>query len=148
MSNGKDYQKLENQLCFPLYAASRLVTKCYQPLLKEYDLTYPQYLVLLVLWENDSVPLSFISERLILQSNTLTPLVKRMEEIGLLTRERSFEDERSVIITLTEKGKELKKQAENVPFDLVKNFGMEMKDLEELHELLYRLIKNIDDNLK
>lgn len=145
MSNGTDYQKLENQLCFPLYAASRLVTKCYQPLLKDYELTYPQYLVLLVLWEHNAVPLSFISEKLILQSNTVTPLVKRMEEMGLLTRERSSEDERSVIISLTDKGKSLKPQAQNVPFDLAANFKLDMEELTQLHGLLYKLIHNLKE---
>ena len=100
-----DSLKLENQLCFPLYAASRLVTKCYQPLLQEFDLTYPQYLVLLILWETDSVNLKVISEKLHLQTNTITPLLKRMEEAGLIDRTRSPEDERSMIISLTKMGK-------------------------------------------
>ena len=103
--------QLDKQLCFPLYTASRLVTQCYHPILKELDLTYPQYLVLLVLWESDKVNVSLISKRLYLQSNTLTPLLKRMEEMGLLTRERSVEDERNVIIRLTEKGSNLQIQA-------------------------------------
>lgn len=144
MDNTLDLQKLENQLCFPLYAASRLVTKCYQPLLKDFDITYPQYLVLLVLWENNGVPLSFISDKLLLQSNTLTPLVKRMEEMELLTRTRSATDERSVIIELTTKGEELKQLAENVPMQLAENFNMDIEELTLLHKLLYKVIHNIE----
>lgn len=144
MDNALDLQKLENQLCFPLYAASRLVTKCYQPLLKDFDITYPQYLVLLVLWENNGVPLSFISDKLLLQSNTLTPLVKRMEEMELLTRTRSATDERSVIIELTAKGEELKQLAENVPMQLAENFNMDIEELTLLHKLLYKVIHNIE----
>ena len=89
MEDSVDVLKLENQLCFPLYTASRLTTQCYQPLLKELGLTYPQYLVMLVLWERDQVNLSYLSEKLFLQSNTLTPLLKRMESMDLLTRDHT-----------------------------------------------------------
>ncbi|SFU55220.1 DNA-binding transcriptional regulator, MarR family [Pustulibacterium marinum] len=141
-----DFQKLDNQLCFPLYAASRLITKCYQPLLKDFELTYPQYLVLMVLWEQDKVPLNYLSEKLYLQSNTLTPLVKRMEEMQLVTRQRSKEDERSVLISLTEKGQSLKCEAKEVPTQLVANFDkMTTEELKLLHQLLYKLIGNFEE---
>ena len=107
--------KLDNQLCFPLYTASRLVIQRYQPMLKDLDLTYPQYLVLMVLWEKDEVNLSAIAEKLQLQSNTLTPLLKRLQQRGFLDRKRSESDERNIVITLTDKGKKLKDQACNVP---------------------------------
>lgn len=140
-----DFQKLDNQLCFPLYAASRLITKCYQPLLKDFELTYPQYLVLMVLWEQDEVPLSYLSEKLYLQSNTLTPLVKRMEEMQLVTRQRSKEDERSVLISLTKKGKSLQCDAKEVPTQLLSNLDqMSAEELKLLHQLLYKLIGNFD----
>lgn len=138
-----DFLKLENQLCFPLYAASRLVTKCYQPLLDEYDFTYPQYLVLLILWETDSVNLKVISEKLHLQSNTLTPLLKRMEDTGLINRTRSQEDERSIIISLTQKGSLLKLEAPKIHDLLKNNLGITLAEAEQLHGLLYKLIGHL-----
>jgi DNA-binding MarR family transcriptional regulator len=139
-----DRLKLENQLCFPLYAASRLVTKCYQPLLEELDLTYPQYLVLLILWETDAVNLKVLSEKLHLQSNTLTPLLKRMEETGLINRIRSQEDERSITITLTLKGQELKMKAPKIHDHLTHNIGITMEEAEQLHNLLYKMIGHLN----
>ena len=93
--------KLENQLCFPVYAASRLIIREYQPHLDKLGITYSQYLVLMVLWEKDSIAVSEITQRLILNTNTVTPILKRMEAQGLITRQRSASDERKVIITLT-----------------------------------------------
>ena len=136
-------QKLENQLCFSLYAASRLVTKCYQPALSQLGLTYPQYLVLLVLWEQDSVPVATLAEKLQLQSNTLTPLLKRMQEMGLLDRVRSSKDERSVIITLTEKGRDMQAQQPVVQSQLVDNIGITAEDAMQMHALLAKLRNNI-----
>lgn len=140
-----DLLKLENQLCFPLYAASRLVTKCYQPLLDELGLTYPQYLVLLVLWETDSVNLKVLSEKLQLQSNTLTPLLKRMEETGLINRTRSEEDERSMIMSLTKKGSLLKEKAPAVQSRLTANIGITLEEAQQLHGLLYKLIVHLNE---
>jgi len=138
-----DSLKLENQLCFPLYAASRLVTKCYQPFLEELDLTYPQYLVLLILWETDSVNLKEISDKLHLQTNTLTPLLKRMEDTGLINRTRSLEDERSMIISLTKNGAMLKLKAVAVPGHLTSNIGISLEEAQQLHSLLYKLIGHL-----
>jgi len=138
-----DSLKLENQLCFPLYAASRLVTKCYQPLLQEFDLTYPQYLVLLILWETDSVNLKVISEKLHLQTNTITPLLKRMEEAGLIDRTRSPDDERSMIISLTKNGQELKLKVSKIPGVLTSNIGISLDEAHQLHGLLYKLIGHL-----
>lgn len=135
--------KLENQLCFPLYAASRLVTKCYQPVLDEMGLTYPQYLVLLVLWEKDSVSLGVLSGKLQLQSNTLTPLLKRMQEMELVNRVRSDKDERSIIISLTEKGEMLKSRAPELHSRLVNYIGITQEEGQVLHSLLYKLIQNL-----
>ncbi len=97
--------RLSNQLCFPVYAASRLIIREYQPYLDKLRITYPQYLVLMVLWENDGITVNDITDKLVLKTNTVTPLLKRMESLGIISRNRSGEDERKVLITLTEKGK-------------------------------------------
>ncbi len=107
--------KLDNQLCFRLYAASRLVTQAYHPFLTELGLTYPQYLVLLVLWEQDRQPVNDLAKRLHLETNTVTPLLQRMEQQGLVVRKRSKEDGRQVIVSLTETGRELEQRAAGIP---------------------------------
>jgi DNA-binding MarR family transcriptional regulator len=107
--------RLDNQLCFALYSTSLAMTKVYKPLLEELGLTYPQYLVMLLLWEQDDVSVSALGERLYLDSGTLTPLLKRMEVSGLLIRTRSVQDERRVLISLTEAGRQLKSKAAKVP---------------------------------
>lgn len=135
-----DLLKLENQICFPLYAASRLVTQCYQPVLARFNITYPQYLVLLVLWEKDNVNLTFIADKLQLKSNTLTPLLKRMEELQLIERKRSSLDERNISIALTEKGKNLKQEAVAMPMHLISNLELSRDEMLQLHHLLYKLI--------
>ncbi len=111
----KEEFKLDNQLCFRLYTASRLVSQAYHPLLSEYGLTYPQYLVLLVLWEKDAQPVNDIAKRLFLETNTVTPLLQRMEKEGILTRSRGKKDARQMIVNLTEAGKGLKGKLTNVP---------------------------------
>jgi len=107
--------KLDNQLCFRLYTASRLITQAYHPLLSEYGLTYPQYLVLLVLWEKDGQPVNDIARRLLLETNTVTPLLKRMEAEGILTRTQGREDARQTIVRLSRKGHALQKKLMQVP---------------------------------
>ena len=116
-----DMLKLENQICFPLYAASRLVTKLYQPILSQWDITYPQYLVFLLLWEKDKRTVSDICNCLFLESSTLTPLLKRLESKEYILRSRSIEDERSVIIQLTKKGKALRKEAKKIPQEILQS---------------------------
>ena len=106
---------LDNQLCFRLYTASRLLTQAYHPLLSEYGLTYPQYLVLLVLWEKDAQPVNDIAKRLMLETNTVTPLLKRMEAEGILTRTRGSQDARQIIVALTPKGRSLQERLAAVP---------------------------------
>ena len=106
---------LDNQLCFALYSASLAMTKLYKPLLDELGLTYPQYLVMLVLWEQDGLMVSELGERLYLDSGTLTPLLKRLESSGLISRIRAVEDERRVHITLTAAGRKLKAKAAKIP---------------------------------
>lgn len=107
--------KLENQLCFRLYTASRLITQAYRPLLSDHGLTYPQYLVLLVLWEKDAQPVNDIAKRLLLETNTVTPLLKRMEAEGVVTRTQGTKDARQTIVKLTAKGRGLQKKLMDVP---------------------------------
>ena len=110
--------KLDNQLCFRLYTASRLLSQAYHPLLSEHGLTYPQYLVLLALWEKDAQPVNDIAKRLFLETNTVTPLLQRMEKEGFLTRRKGEKDARQMIVSLTGKGKELQKKLADVPFTI------------------------------
>ena len=110
--------KLDNQLCFRLYTASRLLSQAYHPLLSEHGLTYPQYLVLLALWEKDAQPVNDIAKRLFLETNTVTPLLQRMEKEGILTRRKGEKDARQMIVSLTEKGQELQKKLADVPFTI------------------------------
>ncbi|MDD2257392.1 MAG: MarR family transcriptional regulator [Bacteroidales bacterium] len=136
--------KLDNQLCFPIYAASRLITRAYQPHLDALGITYPQYLVLMVLWETDGLSVHDISVRLILNTNTLTPLLKRMEAQGLVTRTRSSQDERVVRIQLSAKGKALREEAADIPLRLNERLQESNLNLEQLLELksnLHRLIE-------
>lgn len=113
--------KLENQLCFRFYTVSRLLTQIYYPLLKSLGITYPQYLVLMVLWEADHQPVNDIAKRLLLNTNTITPLLKRMETDGLIKRKKDKVDGRKVIVTLTKKGKLMEEQAVSVPDNLIKS---------------------------
>ena len=136
--------KLENQLCFPVYAASRLIIREYQPHLDKLGITYSQYLVLMVLWEKDSIAVSEITQRLILNTNTVTPILKRMEAQGLITRQRSASDERKVIITLTPKGRQLQAEAAPIPEQLVSSLVSEDSkgaDLQKLKDQLSVIIR-------
>ena len=146
---------LSNQVCFPIYSASRLITKAYAPHLNKLGITYPQYLVLMVLWENDNVTINHISEKLRLNTNTLSPLLKRMEKLEILNRNRSLEDERSVIIQLTEKGKNMQREAAYIPEQLTDMFlteNIQLEDILHLKEVLNQWIdvlsKNKNNNKK
>lgn len=139
--------KLENQLCFPVYAASRLITREYQPFLDKLEITYPQYLVLLVLWEQDSLTVNEISQKLILNTNTVTPLLKRMENQGIISRNREGSDERKVIVRLTEKGKQMQAEAAKIPEQLgaeITSEAMSIKELLDLKEKLYTVINYLN----
>nr|WP_321454096.1 MarR family transcriptional regulator [uncultured Carboxylicivirga sp.] len=141
-----DQLKLENQLCFPVYAASRLITREYQPYLDELEITYPQYLVMMILWENDGMPVNDIAKKLILNTNTITPLLKRMEKQGLVSRERSSNDERKVIIKLTQKGNELKDKAIKIPERLASQLlegPMSVEELIRLKDDLGKIINHL-----
>jgi DNA-binding MarR family transcriptional regulator len=141
--------KLENQVCFPIYSASRLITKAYKPFLDKMGVTYPQYLVLMVLWENDTLSVNKISEKLMLNTNTLSPLLKRMEKMGVLERRRSTEDERIVVVQLTKKGKELKSEARPIPEKLLHGLlseNIELSDILQLKEMLNEWINVLSSN--
>jgi len=142
---------LDNQLCFRLYTASRLLTQAYHPLLSQHGLTYPQYLVLLVLWEKDAQPVNSIAKRLYLETNTVTPLIQRMEKEGILTRTKGKMDARQMIVTLTEKGKQLQEALTEVPFTIGGAALCESvtpETLPELFRMLDDMIVQLKNNLK
>jgi DNA-binding MarR family transcriptional regulator len=137
--------KLQNQLCFPVYKANRLILRAYQPLLEAMDLTYPQYLVLMVLWEHEELSVKEIGELLMLNTNTLTPLLKRLQKRELLSRERSRSDERKVVIRLTEAGRALREQAVDIPEKLFELLHMSMEDIQSLKQMLHLFIDAIEE---
>lgn len=136
----EDVLKLENQLCFPLYAAAKEVVKAYTPFLSPLGLTYTQYLVLLVLWEKEAMSVKELGELLFLDSGTLTPVLKRLEKQGLLKRERSKEDERVVIAELTDEGQSLKEKAVEIPKKMACCVPLSQTDAKELYRILYTLL--------
>ncbi|MEV6234052.1 MarR family transcriptional regulator [Saccharopolyspora shandongensis] len=135
---------LDRQVCFALYSASRAFTGLYRPVLEELGLTYPQYLVMLVLWEHESVTVKELGAALRLDSGTLSPLLKRLEARGLLTRHRSFVDERSVAVALTEDGADMRAQARCIPDRMVAATGLQIDELEQLKSTLERLTAALD----
>ncbi len=135
----KEEFKLDNQLCFRLYTASRLLTQAYHPLLSKYGLTYPQYLVLLVLWEKDAQPVNDIARRLFLETNTVTPLLQRMEKEGIITRAKGKKDGRQMIVSLTKEGKALQKKLADVPFTVGNAVVCESVTPETAPDLLQKL---------
>ena len=141
----KEMMKLENQLCFPLYAAARNVTGLYTPYLKKLGLTYTQYIVFLVLWEKDGISVGEICEKLMLDSGTLSPLLKKMEKAGHITRARSSEDDRVVIISLTEQGRELQEKAKDIPQAVGECIDLPQEKARELYMLLYELLGKIPE---
>ena len=132
---------LDHQLCFPLYACARETIKLYKPYLDELDLTYTQYITMMVLWERGSVSVKELGEALYLDSGTLTPLLKKMEAKGLLTRRRSTEDERSLLVSLTEKGLALRERALSVPAQMAQCIKLEPGEAADLYHLLYKMLK-------
>ena len=140
METKKDPLRLENQLCFPLYACARETIKLYKPYLDELDLTYTQYIAMLVLWEKKSVTVKELGNALFLDSGTLTPLLKKMEAKGLLSRRRSSDDERSLIVTLTEEGEAMRDRAVEVPYKMAQCVNLAPEEASELYRLLYKLL--------
>lgn len=134
--------KLSNQMCFPLYAASRSVINLYTPWLKPLGLTYTQYLVFLVLWEEDGITVGEICSRLMLDNGTLSPLLKKMQQAGYIDRKRSEEDDRIVLITLTEEGRALQEKAKEIPGKVAECIDLPPEKAQMLYSLLYELLEN------
>ena len=143
--NYKEAMKLENQLCFPLYAAARAVTGAYTPFLKELNLTYTQYIVLLVLWEEDGITVGEICRKLMLDSGTLSPLLKKMRTLGYIEKQHSKTDERAVLIYLTENGRALQEQAKDIPLQVGKCVRIAPEKAKQLYSLLYELLETNSD---
>lgn len=138
-----DPLRLDRQICFPLYAASNLINRLYRPVLSKLGLTYPQYLVMLALWEQAPRTVGTLGEALYLDSGTLTPLLKRMEQAGLLTRKRDPEDERRVQVDLTSEGRALKAEAQRVPETLTAGFEGDPADVEKLRDSVQALVATL-----
>ena len=141
----KDTLKLENQLCFPLYVCSKEVIKKYKPLLDKLDLTYTQYIAMMVLWEHESINVKTLGDMLYLDSGTLTPLLKKLESKGYITRKRDSNDERNLIISITTSGKKLKDNAKCVPNEIGKCICLTEKEAIELYRLLYKVLGKIGE---
>lgn len=140
-----DCLKLDHQLCFPLYAVSREVIKKYKLYLDKIDLTYTQYITMMVLWENKSINVKHLGERLYLDSGTLTPLLKNMEKKGLITRNRSVYDERNLIVTITDKGMKLRDKAKDIPKMVGSCVKLEEKEAMELYRILYKILDGMKE---
>ena len=140
-----DALKLKNQVCFPLYACSKELVRQYGPYLKELNLTYTQYIVMMVLWEKEKVSSRELAECLHLDYGTLTPVLKRLDQAGYLTRERFEEDERLLTLTLTEKGRALKTNAVSIPPAIAECMGLTMEEFGTLYTLTYKALKNMEE---
>ena len=144
MEDKYDSLKLENQLCFPLYACAKEVVKRYKPFLDKIDLTYTQYIAMMVMWEHKSVNVKELGEYLFLDSGTLTPLLKTLEKKGFVTRERSKEDERNLIVKVTDKGLKLRDEAVKVPMEMSGCIKFEKEDAAQLYRLLHKMLDNFE----
>lgn len=138
-----DALQLKNQICFPLYAASREVIKQYRPYLETLDLTYTQYIAMLVIWEEGTVSVRDLGRRLHLDSGTLTPVLKHLEKKGLICRHRSTEDERVLLVNATEAGREMSERAKEIPAQLDKCVQLNREEAQTLHRLLYKLMESL-----
>ena len=139
--NNFDCLKLENQLCFPLYAASKEVIKKYKPYLDEYGLTYTQYIALMVLWNEREINVKNLGEKLFLDSGTLTPLLKKLEAKGLIKRTRSLTDERNLMVSITNDGDKLKEKLASIPSNVGKCVNLNEEEAKTLYTLLYKVLK-------
>lgn len=138
-----DGLKLENQICFPLYACSKEIVRKYKPFLDQLDLTFTQYIVMLVLWEQKKLNVKELGERLYLDSGTLTPVLKKLEAKGYVDRNRSLKDERNLIVSITKKGEGLKEKATDIPERLKEIINLSQKEIQELYDLLYKLLDTL-----
>ena len=145
MDSKYDVLKLKNQLCFPIYLCSKEIIKKYTPFLEKLDLTYTQYIVMMYFWEKETSNVKEIGKALILDSSTLTPLLKKLENKGYITRIRSTKDERNLVITLTEKGKLLREQALSVPAQVGNCINLSKEEAEMLYKLTYKILVNLEE---
>ncbi len=139
-----DLLKLENQLCFHLYACSKEIIRKYKPFLDKLDLTYTQYITMLVLWEVKTINVKTLGNKLLLDSGTLTPLLKKLEEKGYIERKRSTNDERKLIISLTKRGEELKKLSQDIPLNIGECLNLTKKETIDLYNLLYKILNQLN----
>lgn len=146
MSENERYEalRLDNQLCFPLYACAKEIVRRYKPFLDEIDLTYTQYIVMMVLWEEREINVKELGSRLYLDSGTLTPVLKRLEQKGLITRQRDDKDERVLIVSITKEGDVLKDKAVEIPVKMAGCVSLEPQDAAELYRLLHKLLAGFE----
>lgn len=146
MSENERYEalRLDNQLCFPLYACAKEIVRRYKPFLDEIDLTYTQYIVMMVLWEEREINVKELGSRLYLDSGTLTPVLKRLEQKGHITRQRDDKDERVLIVSITKEGDELKDKAVEIPVKMAGCVSLEPQDAAELYRLLHKLLAGFE----
>lgn len=140
-----DSLKLENQLCFPLYAAAKEITRKYKPFLDELDLTYTQYICMMVMWEHKTLNVKSLGEYLYLDSGTLTPLLKKLEEKEFIVRKRNNNDERNLVITVTDKGMDLRDKALSVPQSIGTCISLSSDEAKLLYNVLYKILNNLND---
>lgn len=143
VENRFDVLKIENQLCFPLYACAKEVVKKYKPLLDKIDLTYTQYITMMIMWDKKQINVKSLGECLYLDSGTLTPLLKKLEAKGFITRERSTTDERNLIVSITQKGEELKEEAVEIPNSLSGCVNLTAEEASQLYTLLYKILGSL-----
>jgi DNA-binding MarR family transcriptional regulator len=143
VKNRYDVLKLENQLCFPIYACAREIVKKYKPFLDKIDLTYTQYITMMVIWEREKLNVKELGRYLYLDSGTLTPVLKRLESKGYITRTRSKDDERNLLVALTDRGGRLKEQAVEIPMQLGKCVKLKSEEAGQLYNLLYKMLNDI-----
>ena len=140
-----DSLKLENQLCFPLYAAAKEITRKYKPFLDELDLTYTQYICMLVMWEHKEMNVKTLGQYIYLDSGTLTPLLRKLEDKGYIERKRSDNDERNLIISITDKGMKLREKALNIPSNMGACIKLSPEEGKLLYNVLHKILNNLND---
>ncbi len=147
MSDNDKYEalKLDNQLCFPLYACAKEIVRRYKPFLDEIDLTYTQYIAMMVLWEEKEINVKDLGGRLYLDSGTLTPVLKRLEQKGLISRQRDDNDERVLIASITQEGEALKEKAVEIPYKMAGCVKLDARDAKELYEILHKLLNIFEE---
>ncbi len=147
MSDNEKYEalKLDNQLCFPLYACAKEIVRRYKPFLDDIDLTYTQYIAMMVLWEEKKINVKDLGGRLYLDSGTLTPVLKRLEQKGLISRQRDDKDERMLIVSITQEGEALKEKAVEIPYKMAGCVKLDVRDAKELYEILHKLLNIFEE---